>query len=124
MRAVVDEPVLFPDGGNDGTSGTLRATTGCHDITVYQAIDLAAGACTGQGVIIDISDPVNPKVLELGRGHELRVLAQRHDQPDGKRSCSRTRRAAARARSATRRSARSAARTRSTTSPTRPTRGS
>ena len=61
--AVVNEPVLFPDGGNDGTSGTLRATTGCHDITVYQAIDLAAGACTGQGVIIDISDPVNPEVI-------------------------------------------------------------
>ena len=31
---VIAEPVLFPDGGNDGTAGTLRATTGCHDITV------------------------------------------------------------------------------------------
>jgi len=60
---VVNEPVLFPDGGNDGTSGTLRATTGCHDITVYQAIDLAAGACTGQGVILDISDPEEPEVI-------------------------------------------------------------
>jgi hypothetical protein len=60
---VVDEPVLFPDGGNDGTTGTLRATTGCHDITVYQAIGLAAGACTGEGVILDIRNPVNPRVL-------------------------------------------------------------
>jgi hypothetical protein len=60
---VVAEPVLFPDGGNDGTSGTLRATTGCHDITVYQEIGLAAGACTGEGVILDIRDPVRPKVL-------------------------------------------------------------
>ena len=55
---VVAEPVLFPDGGNDGTTGTLRATTGCHDITVYQAIGLAAGACTGEGVILDIRNPV------------------------------------------------------------------
>ena len=60
---VVAEPVLFPDGGNDGTSGTLRATTGCHDITVYQAIGLAAGACTGEGVILDIRNPLEPKVL-------------------------------------------------------------
>jgi hypothetical protein len=60
---VVAEPVLFPDGGNDGTTGTLRATTGCHDITVYQAIGLAAGACTGEGVIMDIRNPVRPKVL-------------------------------------------------------------
>ena len=34
---VVAEPVLFPDGGNPGEpGGTQRATTGCHDITVYQ----------------------------------------------------------------------------------------
>jgi hypothetical protein len=62
--AVVNEPVLFPDGGNPGEpGGTRRATTGCHDITVYQEIGLAAGACTGQGSMIDISDPVNPKVI-------------------------------------------------------------
>ena len=60
---LVSEPVLFPDGGNDGTTGTLRPTTGCHDITVYQAIGLAAGACTGEGVIFDIRNPVRPKVL-------------------------------------------------------------
>ena len=60
---VVAEPVLFPDGGNDGTAGTLRATTGCHDITVYQAVGLAAGACTGEGVIMDIRNPVRPRVL-------------------------------------------------------------
>jgi hypothetical protein len=60
---VVAEPVLFPDGGNDGTTGTLRATTGCHDITVYQEIGLAAGACTGEGVILDIRNPVRLKVL-------------------------------------------------------------
>jgi hypothetical protein len=60
---VIATPVLFPDGGGDATTGTRRATTGCHDITVYQKIGLAAGACTGQGSIIDISDPEKPKVL-------------------------------------------------------------
>jgi hypothetical protein len=63
---VVNTPVLFPDGGNRGDDeGTRRTngTTGCHDITVYQKIGLAAGACTGEGAIIDIKDPVNPKVI-------------------------------------------------------------
>jgi hypothetical protein len=60
---VIATPVLFPDGGGDATTGTRRATTGCHDITVYQKIGLAAGACTGQGAIIDIKDPENPKVI-------------------------------------------------------------
>jgi hypothetical protein len=60
---VINEPVLFPDGGGDAQTGTRRATTGCHDITVYQALDLAAGACTGEGILMDISDPVNPVVL-------------------------------------------------------------
>jgi hypothetical protein len=62
--SVIATPVLFPDGGNAGEpGGTRRATTGCHDITVYQEIGLAAGACTGEGAIIDISDPENPEVL-------------------------------------------------------------
>jgi hypothetical protein len=60
---VVAEPNLFPGGGNDGVHGTRRATTGCHDITVYQEKGLAAGACTGEGVIFDIRNPVRPRVL-------------------------------------------------------------
>ena len=59
---VLSEPVLFPDGGNPGDADT-RATNGCHDITVYPAIDLAAGACMGEGVLMDISDPEEPEVL-------------------------------------------------------------
>jgi hypothetical protein len=59
--SVINEPVLFPDGGTP--SGTGRATDGCHDITVYPALKLAAGACTGQGSILDISDPVNPQEI-------------------------------------------------------------
>ncbi len=61
--AVIAEPVLFPDGGFPGIPGQTSATSGCHDITVYQAIGLAAGACMGEGIMMDISDPVNPVVL-------------------------------------------------------------
>lgn len=64
--AVVATPVLFPDGGNPGapTNPGVSATTGCHDITVFPAKDLAAGACMGDGIIFDISDRENPKVLD------------------------------------------------------------
>jgi hypothetical protein len=60
---LIGEPVLFPDGGFPGAPGR-SATSGCHDITVYPAIGLAAGACMGQGVLMDIrTDPANPKVI-------------------------------------------------------------
>ncbi len=36
----------------------------CHDITVYPALGLAGGACEGHGLLIDISDPVNPRRLD------------------------------------------------------------
>jgi hypothetical protein len=36
----------------------------CHDITVYPSIGLAAGACSGNGIVLDIKDPVNPKRLD------------------------------------------------------------
>jgi hypothetical protein len=39
-------------------------TNQCHDITVYSAIGLAAGACSGNGILIDIKDPANPKRLD------------------------------------------------------------
>ncbi|HKY30794.1 MAG TPA: hypothetical protein VJM12_22940 [Pyrinomonadaceae bacterium] len=36
----------------------------CHDVTVYSALGLAAGACSGNGILLDIKDPVNPKRLD------------------------------------------------------------
>jgi hypothetical protein len=60
--SVIAEPVLFPQGGHPGDATTTE-TTGCHDITVYRAKDLAAGACMGNGIIMDISDPAAPRVL-------------------------------------------------------------
>ncbi len=53
---VIAKPNLFPEGGAPGTSG-------CHDITVFPEEDLAAGACMGEGILMDISDPANPYVI-------------------------------------------------------------
>ncbi|HSM16651.1 MAG TPA: hypothetical protein VK845_06595 [Gemmatimonadales bacterium] len=41
-------------------SGPRPGPSQCHDITVYPAIGLAGGACGGYGLLLDISDPVNP----------------------------------------------------------------
>jgi hypothetical protein len=46
-----------PDAGD----GPRPGPTQCHDITVYPAIGLAGGACEGYGLLLDISDPVNPR---------------------------------------------------------------
>ncbi|MCW2898179.1 MAG: hypothetical protein JWO67_444 [Streptosporangiaceae bacterium] len=69
--AVVGEPVLFPDGGNPGDNlpypeGT-SATSGCHDLTSYPEKKIMAGACMGEGVLFDISDPLAPKVIDSVR---------------------------------------------------------
>jgi hypothetical protein len=58
--ALVEEPVLFPKGGNTSTAG-------CHDITAYPEKGIAAGACMGDGILMDISDPAHPVVTEVVR---------------------------------------------------------
>ena len=45
-------------------SESRTGPTQCHDITVYPAIGLAGGACGGYGLLLDISDPINPRRLE------------------------------------------------------------
>ena len=40
--------------------GARRGPTQCHDITLYPEIGLAGGACGGYGLLLDITDPVNP----------------------------------------------------------------
>jgi len=71
---IVSSPRLFSDLQTGALAGlTSGATHGkgkpsptdqCHDITVYSAIGLAAGACSGNGILIDIKDPANPKRLD------------------------------------------------------------
>jgi hypothetical protein len=53
------------NGGSHGKGEEKPADTNqCHDITVYSAIGLAAGACSGNGIVLDIKDPVHPKRLD------------------------------------------------------------
>ena len=58
--SVVATPNLFPDGGYTNTSG-------CHDITALPSKKIAAGACMGDGIIMDISNPVSPTVIDRVR---------------------------------------------------------
>ncbi|QNE05675.1 DUF305 domain-containing protein [Croceicoccus marinus] len=73
---IVDSPRVFADtasgeiaglwrGGDhgDGTQET-RTTDQCHDITVFPSLNLAAGACSGNGIILDISDPLKPRRID------------------------------------------------------------
>ena len=62
---VISEPVLFDETGLGVLAPTKSeaGTSGCHDITVYPSKNLAAGACMGQGILMDISDPADPEVL-------------------------------------------------------------
>ncbi|WP_404819322.1 LVIVD repeat-containing protein [Streptomyces marincola] len=61
--------VTFPDGGFPGDENS-SATTGCHDITAYPAIGLAAGACMGDGILMDISRPDRPRVIDRVRDED------------------------------------------------------
>jgi hypothetical protein len=74
---IVSSPRVFIDprtgalnglnnGGTHGKKGAEKPadTDQCHDITVYSAIGLAAGACSGNGILLDIKDPVNPKRVD------------------------------------------------------------
>jgi hypothetical protein len=69
---IVSMPRIFADestgniaglwSGGDHGEGTQqsRRTNQCHDITAYPGIGLAAGACSGNGILLDITDPTNP----------------------------------------------------------------
>ena len=69
---IVNTPRIFADAatgalsglwkGGDYGPGTQRTgeTNQCHDITAYPEIGLAEGACGGNGLLLDISDPVHP----------------------------------------------------------------
>ena len=40
-------------------------TNQCHDITVFPTKKLAAGACSGNGILFDISDPYSPTRIDV-----------------------------------------------------------
>jgi hypothetical protein len=55
---------LWPGGSHGAGTQTTRLTNQCHDITAFPGRGLAAGACSGNGILLDISDPVNPVRLD------------------------------------------------------------
>ena len=73
---IVDSPRVFADDetgriaglwtGGDHGEGTQRTrrTDQCHDITVFPSLNLAAGACSGNGIIFDITDPRAPTRID------------------------------------------------------------
>ena len=79
--SIVSQPRIFTDaetGAFNGLQNTLPGTAHpsgtaysplpntntCHDITSFPARELVAGACQGNGILLDTSDPVNPVRLD------------------------------------------------------------
>ena len=63
LREYIPELVAQMVGPQAEGDGLGLGPTQCHDITVYPAVGLAGGACEGYGLLLDISDPVDPKRL-------------------------------------------------------------
>ena len=73
---IVSSPAVFADpetgrlaglwqGGDHGDDTQESSQTNqCHDITVFPERGIAAGACSGNGIIFDISDPLNPQRMD------------------------------------------------------------
>jgi len=73
---IVSSPAVFADpetgrlaglwqGGDHGDdTQETNITNQCHDITVFPERGIAAGACSGNGILFDISDPLNPQRID------------------------------------------------------------
>ncbi len=73
---IVNRPFIFSDPETGALAGLWRGgdhgpdtqrtseTNQCHDITTFPEIGLAAGACSGNGILMDVTDPANPKRLD------------------------------------------------------------
>ena len=73
---IVDSPAVFADPETGALAGLWRGgdhgdetqetseTDQCHDITVFPEAGIAAGACSGNGIIFDISDPQKPTRID------------------------------------------------------------
>ena len=105
---VVNSPRIFGDGtgkinalddggSHDNPDGRPQETNQCHDITVYSELGLAAGACAGNGILLDIRDPINPKRVEAVNDKitptGIGVVLERRDQSNLYRRVGRWRRA-------------------------------
>jgi hypothetical protein len=73
---IVNRPRIFLDAATGAIAGLWQGgphgpgtqasseTNQCHDITVFPETGLAAGACSGNGILLDISNPENPVRLD------------------------------------------------------------
>jgi uncharacterized protein (DUF305 family) len=73
---IVDSPAVFADpetgvlgalwrGGDHGDdTQETDQTDQCHDITAFPALGIAGGACSGNGILFDISDPLKPHRID------------------------------------------------------------
>ena len=73
---IVDSPAVFADEETGALAGLWRGgdhgdetqdsylTDQCHDITVFPGAGIAAGACSGNGIVFDISNPRKPTRID------------------------------------------------------------
>jgi len=73
---IIDSPRVFADEATGRIAGLWRGgdhgegtqdtdiTDQCHDITIFSAKQIAGGACSGNGIVFDISDPRKPKRID------------------------------------------------------------
>lgn len=59
---VAANPTVMPDGASPSGDGVIVG--GCHDVTVHAPSRRAAASCLGDGLLLDVSDPLAPKVLD------------------------------------------------------------
>ena len=74
---IVDSPAVFADEATGAVAGLWRGgdhgddtqdtytTDACHDITVFPSLNIAAGACSGNGILFDITDPMKPNRIDV-----------------------------------------------------------
>lgn len=77
LSRIINSPAVFADpetgtlaglwrGGDHGDgSQETEITDQCHDITVFPSANIAAGACSGNGILFDITDPSNPERIDV-----------------------------------------------------------
>ncbi|MEX1212549.1 MAG: hypothetical protein WEA36_06875 [Balneolaceae bacterium] len=58
LPSLIEEMIGGPDAVDE------RGPNQCHDITLYPELGIAGGACEGYGLLLDITDPVNPTRLD------------------------------------------------------------
>lgn len=59
---IASNPTVMESGASPSADGVIVG--GCHDVTVHAATKRAAASCLGDGLLLDVSDPVAPKLLD------------------------------------------------------------